>query len=70
MLAVIALSALTVAAPLAAKVESAAEAKVRVLSAVTASKSGWGKSSSPHKKEILVKERGGQLTLVRIVEYE
>jgi hypothetical protein len=52
------------------RVESTAQAKVRVLKAATASKAEWARSATPHKKEVLVKEADGRLTLVRIVEYE
>lgn len=71
MLAVLIFAAASAAASsAAARVESAAQAKVRVLSAVTASRDGWNKNSSPHKKVILVKELDGRLTLVRVVDNE
>ena len=68
MLVLLALSAASAGS--ATKVESNALARVRVLRAVSASKAEWAKSASPHKKVILVKEPDGQVTLVRVVEYE
>jgi hypothetical protein len=68
MLALLALSAASAGS--ATKVESNAQARVRVLRAASASKTEWAKSASPHKKVVLLKEPDGQLTLVRIVEYE
>jgi hypothetical protein len=68
MLVLLALSAASV--PTATKVESNAQATVRVLKSASASKAAWATSASPHKKEVLVKEDDGRLTLVRIVEFE
>jgi hypothetical protein len=58
------------AAPPAPKAEAVAQAKVRVLRAATASKNDWIKNAGPNKKEIFVREPGGQLVLVRVVDYE
>jgi hypothetical protein len=68
MLVLLVLSAASL--PSIRKAELNAQVSVRVLRAVTASKTEWNKSASPHRKEILVKEPGGKLTRVRIIEYE
>jgi hypothetical protein len=71
MLGLLVLSAAAAAAvPPAPKAEVVAQAKVRVLRAVTASKDGWSKTAGSNKKEILVREPSGQLVLVRVVDYE
>ena len=66
----LALFVMSAAAISVTRVESNAHVKVSVLTAVTAAREAWLKSASPHKREILVKEPDGKLTLVRVVEYE
>jgi hypothetical protein len=68
MLVMIALSAAS--AHSVSRPESSALAKIRVLKAASASKAEWAKSASPHKKEIVVQETDGRLTLIRVVEHE
>ncbi|GAA3894410.1 hypothetical protein GCM10022276_11960 [Sphingomonas limnosediminicola] len=58
------------ASALPARAEVRAMARVRIERAATASAKEWEQSRDPSKREIVIRDAGGELILVRVIEYE
>jgi hypothetical protein len=51
-------------------VKPQAIATVRILQSVSASERDWRAAPAIHRRQILVREKDGRLTQVRVIEYE
>jgi hypothetical protein len=69
MIAFIALGAAVIVAP-RPQPRPQAIAAVRILKAASASEKDWLSETAAHRREIMVRERDGRLTAVRLIEHE
>jgi hypothetical protein len=69
MIALIALGAAVIAAP-RPQPRPQAIATVRILKPVSASEKDWLADTAAHRREIMVREKDGRLTAVRLIEHE
>lgn len=69
MLLLLALASASSQVPEAVHIVAEAKATVRIVSAVSAAEE-WKSSETKHKREILIRERDGRTTRLRLIEHE
>lgn len=75
MIALIAIAAIlpvapAAAVPVAAPQRRQASASARVVRAASASQKDWDSAAAGHRREVLLREKDGRTTLVRMIEHE